>query len=101
MSRHDNADVSHIQVPDDQDVVVHHEWDGILCAKEVEVPDFHISRWIKCSSVMLLDPRRLSEFTYKRKTWKMTRVTEACLDQYILFLKTSKTLHLTHAQRNL
>lgn len=101
MSRNENADVSHINIPDGEDVIVHHQWDGILCAKEVETPSGSLSRWVKCASGALLDPRRLNEFSYKRKQWKFVRVSEACLEQYLLFLQTERTVYLTHAQRNL
>jgi len=117
MSRNENQDVSHMNLPDPNvteiryflpngEIIDKEEYDkqGKVCAKEIFNKDTHIlSYYILCAGSLMFDPRELKQNCryLSRNRWVFRRVKRSTFDLYTKFLKQQYTSFLHQAEREL
>ena len=126
MSRNENEDVSHLNLPDpislqiqyymeDGDILDDEQFDNLvleykqqqrklpfICAKSVHNINTKINTYfVLCAGSLIFDPRDKDSRYRSRHHWKMRRVNKSTYNNYIRFLRTSYTSFLHQAERGL
>ena len=102
MSRHENDDISSLDIPENKKIEMNLEIDGIICAKTIYFK--HTDReqlFVLCNGAQLFNPLKRYDLRYTKKTWKMRRVNKTIFDYYYQFLNTKRETFLRYAEREL
>ena len=117
MSRYDQDNVEHLDLPDaetteaeyytkDAEIVDRSDYSNMdnkphICAKKVQHKETgDVSYFILCdSNIHMYDPRNKEKRYLTHGVWKFRRVSPECFDTYIRFLKNKYTSFLRQAQR--
>jgi hypothetical protein len=119
MSRRENEDVSHLDLPDptqteatyyigtgeaiDRDDFLNMEDQPLVCAKEVTHLETKITTYfVLCANTgQMFDPRDTDPRYRSRNVWKFRRATRTTFDIYLKFLVHKYTSMLSQAQRSM
>jgi len=119
MSRNENVDISHLDLPDpiqtqaiyyigdgesiDRKAYINMEQQPTVYAKQVQHIETKITTYfVLCASDgKMFDPRDTDKRYRIRNLWKFRRVTRTAFDMYVKFLQHKYTSMLSQAQRSM
>lgn len=111
MSRNEHDNIDHLKIPDNTPLEESYNTIGdytmvgeLTCAKQITYPNRKNKQYyVLYGGNQLYNPEMAkSDVRYhKRLQWKLKLVSEHIFTQYLLFLRTKKTLFLRNAEREI
>lgn len=103
MSRHENEDLTELEIPQDEITEKTYSVKSEICAKSVFFSRTKTTKlFVLCNGGRLFNPNMTNDTRYKKRSdWKMKRVNKSIFNAYLRFLKEKKEIYLHQAEREI